>query len=64
MAKFYPSLKNIKNSHIHYEEGEIFFLEKLSEYLNDEYEVYFQSQFNGSLPDVIIMRPIIVLKIF
>lgn len=57
MAKFYPSLKNIKNSHIHYEEGEIYFLEKLSEYLNDEYEVYFQSQFNGSLPDVIIMRP-------
>lgn len=56
MAKFYPSLKNIKNSHIKFEEGEIFFLDKLSQYLNDEYEIYFQSHINGSFPDVVIMR--------
>lgn len=56
MANFHPSLENIKLSHINYENGEIYFLEKLAEYLSDEYEVYFQSHLNGSFPDVIVMR--------
>lgn len=56
MAKFYPNLKNIKENHIIYEEGEIFFLEKMEKYLNDDYEIYFQSHLNNSFPDIIIMR--------
>ena len=38
------------------EEGEWWLLNRLKEYLKGDYEVYFQGNLNGALPDVVIMR--------
>ena len=60
MVKFFPDLDFIKNvMRPQPEEGEWWLLNRLKEYLEPlpgDYEVYFQGNLNGNLPDVVIMR--------
>lgn len=54
MAKFIPSLKEIKNNKMEKPtEGEWFLLQKLQA-LNDDYTIYFQSYINILHPDIVI----------
>ena len=57
MVKFFPDMDFIKNlMRPQPEEGEWWLLNRLKEYLKGDYEVYFQGNLNGALPDVVIMR--------
>ena len=55
MAIFYPPLEEIKKFRKKPEEGELHLLQFLT-YLDDEYEVFFNSFLNGDRPDVVIMK--------
>ena len=57
MAKFYPTLDEIKRLKVPPTQGEYFLIKFLATFLDDSFEVYFQPHINGSHPDVVIMRP-------
>ena len=59
MVKFFPELDEIKDLRVEPTAGESYLLNFLSKYLgkiNGEFEVYFQPPWDGSFPDVVIMR--------
>ncbi len=55
MAIFYPPLEEIRKFRKQPEEGELHLLQFLT-YLDDDYQVFFNSFLNGDRPDVVIMK--------
>ncbi len=58
MAKFYPSMEEIKRLPVQPTDGEWELLCFLEEYLEgkDDFEIFFQPYIDGLNPDVIILR--------
>ena len=56
MAVLFPSKEEILTTKPAPTEGELFLINKLEEYLDDSYEIYFQPLLNGDKPDIIILR--------
>lgn len=56
MAKIYPSLEEINQLSQGATEGELHLTKRLSEILDDTFEIYFQPFLNGDKPDIIVMR--------
>lgn len=56
MAKIYPSLEEITQLNQGATEGELHLTKRLSEILDDTFEIYFQPFLNGDKPDIIVMR--------
>lgn len=56
MAKLFPSMDTIKKMKPKPTEGELYLLNKLSEELLDDDEVYYQAHLNGYFPDVVVVR--------
>jgi hypothetical protein len=56
MAKMQPSLNNIKRLTVEPTEGELFFLKKLDELLDDTYEIFFNPFLDGDRPDIVIVK--------
>lgn len=57
MAKFFPDIEEIKNLRVEPTKGENFLLNFLSEHLKgDDFEVFFQAPWDGSFPDIVILR--------
>ena len=55
MAQLFPTLENIKALKVPPTPGEWFLLNYLTDKLPQNVEVYFQPQFNGDMPDIILM---------
>lgn len=56
MAKLFPTIAEIKKLKVAPTEGELHLLQFLNNYLNDDYEIFFQPMLNGDNPDIVIMR--------
>ncbi|MCX7256457.1 MAG: UvrD-helicase domain-containing protein [Polaromonas sp.] len=57
MAILIPNLEAAKAAKQKPTEGEVFLLEFLATYFDDQTEVYFQPCFNGDRPDIVLMSP-------
>lgn len=56
MGILFPSKEEILKTKPEPTEGELFLINKLQEFLDDSYEIYFQPLLNGDKPDIIILR--------
>lgn len=56
MGILFPSKEEILKTKPSPTEGELFLINKLEEYLEDSYEIYFQPLLNGDKPDIIVLR--------
>lgn len=57
MANIVPPLEKVKNLKQPATEGEIYLLEALKDYFDDNASIYFNPYFNGDRPDVVILDP-------
>ena len=56
MAVLFPSKEEILTTKPSPTEGELFLINKLEEFLDNSYEIYFQPLLNGDKPDIVILR--------
>ena len=56
MAVLFPSKEEILITKPSPTEGELFLINKLEEFLDNSYEIYFQPLLNGDKPDIVILR--------
>tara|TARA_Y100000768_G_scaffold296561_1_gene230370 strand:+ start:1689 stop:3524 length:1836 start_codon:yes stop_codon:yes gene_type:complete len=57
MPSIYPDYQSILKQKVKPTEGEKMMLDSLLDYLDDDYEIYWQPYLNGDQPDIILVKP-------